>query len=194
MPASSSVGAAQESPDHLETLIVELEFGLEVGAVHEQMQMILVDERGIVLVAPGFRVEVQAENQIGMQSRVYHSRSLADLLGAVEKDLALPAHTLLPHGIVGSGKILRRIFGAGCFQDRAGSASEIIRPEGRHRFVFFPDERDAGAQGLKFGRQHFRHAQSHFPLFDGRSVAQPEPAFLHFGPGASDVAGIERNL
>ena len=61
------MGSAQETLQHLKTLIIENEFRFEIGSVYKKMQVIPVDERWILFVAPGLGIKMQTENNIRTQ-------------------------------------------------------------------------------------------------------------------------------
>src|SRR5436190_23128947 len=158
------------------------------------MQVIAIDEGGIVLIAPGLGVEMQAENKIGPEQRIHAPSPLPYFAAAVEENLAVPAHGLVFERIVRAIEILARVFGSARPENLARDRREIGWAEWRDRFRFIADKRNAGPECSKFRRQQFRHAQGHFAFLHGRGVAQLEPALLHPGPVPANVAGIERDL
>src|SRR2546423_12311688 len=100
------------------------------------MEMVLVRERGIALVAPGFSVEMQTENEIWAQLLVHASGPLANFAGAVKQDLALPSHRLLLERIVRPLKFFRRVFRSARLEHGARSFLEIVGTERRDRLRF----------------------------------------------------------
>src|SRR5436190_16998674 len=158
------------------------------------MQVIAIDEGGIVLIAPGLGIEMQAENKIGPEQGIHAPGPLPYLAASVEKDLTLPAHGLVFERIVRAIEILARVFGSARPENLARDRCEIGRAEWRDRFRFVADKRNAGTERSKFRRQQFRHAQGHLAFLHGRGVAQLEPALLHPGPVTANVAGIERDF
>ena len=78
------ISAAQKAPDHLETLVIQLQFILQIGAIQEQMKMIRIGQCRTVRIAPGFGIEMQAQHEIGMQLRVHEHCPATNLAVAVE--------------------------------------------------------------------------------------------------------------
>ena len=60
------VSAAQKTPDHFETFVIEFQLLCQVGAVHKQVKMIRVGQRRTIWVAPAFSVEMQTKHKVGM--------------------------------------------------------------------------------------------------------------------------------
>ena len=96
--------------------------------------MILVDERGIAFVAPRFRVEMQAEDEVRTQPRINQLCPVPDLAGPVEEDFTLPPDCLLLERVVRSVEILARILRSTRTEQGAGGCLEIIGPEWSHWF------------------------------------------------------------
>ena len=78
------VSAAQQPADHFETFVVKFQFLFQIGTVHEQMQMVVVDQRRIFRIAPPFGVEMQTKHEIGMQPCVYQNGATTNLAVAIE--------------------------------------------------------------------------------------------------------------
>jgi hypothetical protein len=45
---------------HFEADVIELELGRQIRSIHEEVEMVPVDQLGVSLVAPGFGIEMQA--------------------------------------------------------------------------------------------------------------------------------------
>ena len=60
------MGALEKFLKHGEALVGEQDFLVGVSAVEQEMEVGAVDEGGGVRVAPGFGVEVEAEDEIGL--------------------------------------------------------------------------------------------------------------------------------
>ena len=72
--------------------------------------MILIDERRIAFVAPCFRVEMQAENEIGLQPGINEPRPLPNLAVPIKENFALPPNGFLLQRVIRSIEVLTRIF------------------------------------------------------------------------------------
>ncbi len=133
--------------------------------------MVLVRECGIALVAPGFGVEMQAENKIRAQLLVHATCPLANFAGAIKQDLAVPAYRLFLEWIVGPLEFFRRIFRPARLEHRARGFPEIVGTERRDRLRFFAHERNACPEPAQFLGDHPGHLQRHLSFLDGRGVA-----------------------
>ena len=83
------MGALEEFLEQGETLVGEQDFLVGVGTVQQKMEVGAVDENGLVRVAPGFGVEVEAEDEVGLERLVDEVGAGADFGGAVEEAFGL---------------------------------------------------------------------------------------------------------
>ena len=158
------------------------------------MKMVLVAEGRVAFVAPGFGVEMEAENKVRPQHEVYPTRPLPDFAAAIKKNFTLPANGLVFQRIIRAVELLARVFISSSLQDFAGRFPEIFGAIRRDRFGLFPHERNASAERAKFYSEHLGDAQRHLAFLDRRGLARFKPAFFHLRPLATDVARIERDL
>jgi len=173
------VSPLEEFIKQREPLIGEADFFVIISAVEQKVEMGAVDERRIVRVAPSFSVEMQTKDEIGFNRFVDEFGAGADFGGAVKKAFGETE----PGGgrIIGRAEIFRSI-------------QQRIWADRCDRFGRFADERDFCAERFEFRPEKFRDEKCHVALGDRFSVADDEPAFLHFRPVSADVARVDGDV
>ena len=143
------------------------------------MHVVVVDEARMLFVAPLFRVEVEAEDDVRLDGFIHETRPPADFADAVKKPLALLGHGDFCHRVV---FLLEGI--------RSGGA-ELRRAGGGDRARFRACQEDLRAEGFQFRDQKLRDFQRHVALADRRGFSDPKPTLLHLRPTPPEVPGIE---
>ena len=144
--------------------------------------MVFVDQRGFGGVAPGLGIEMQREDEVGLDRVIDEHRAAADLGGAVEKPLAF----------LGDGEGSRLVtFLAEGFD---GQLPKGFRAAAGDRLGAGTGQPNLRAESLQARLEKFRHSERHVPLSDRLGVPDLEPALLHFRPLAADVAGVDRDF
>ena len=138
-----------------------------------------VDKDGMIWVAPSFGVEVEAEDEVGLECAVDEIGAGADFGGAVEQSLG---------GFLDFGG---RCFWAAGF---AGKGEQCRGADGSHGLGIFSHKGNTGAEGFQLWFQKLGDLEAHVALANGCSFADDEPAFFHLRPCAADVAGVDGDL
>lgn len=123
------MSALEEFFEEGEALVCEADFVFGVGSIDEDVEMGAWDEGWFSGVAPACGVEVEAEDEVGLDGVVDEVGAGADLGGAVEELFGKLAEA----GGVFSGGI-------------GGEGAEIARAEGGDGVVGGADEGDGRAQ------------------------------------------------
>ena len=88
-------------------------------------------QRRVVLVAPGFRVEVQAQDNVGTKVRVHAPGAFANLTRPIKENLALPTNGLFLERIIGSIEVISGIIDPFSLKYFAGRCLEIVRSDNK---------------------------------------------------------------
>ena len=135
------------------------------------------DEGGVVGVAPCLGVEVQAEDEVGLNGFIDELGAGADLGGAIEEALGEFAEG---GGIVG-----------GALGSEGG---KVFRAQRGDRFGGAADEGDGGSEVLEKRLEQFRDVKGHVAFGDRLFLTDLEPALLDLRPLAADVAGVDGDV
>src|SRR5205085_11353869 len=111
------------------------------------------------LVAPGFGVEGQAQDDVGTKVRVDSPGAFANFTRPIKENLALPADGLLSRWIVGPMEIFRRVFNSLSLENGARRFPKIVRAIGCDRLRFVADEGDPSAERAQFFGEHLGDEQ-----------------------------------
>lgn len=82
----------------------------------------------------------------------------------------------------------------GCVVGIFDPCAKRFRADGSDGFCGFTDEGNASAKRFKFGFEQLGDVEGHVALAHGVSVANDEPALLHFCPISADVSGINGDV
>ena len=87
----------QQAHQHFQSLIIEQHFLQTEGTIHQQMKMILPGiQRGSRPPPTSCGIEMQADDEVGMQGLIHPVRARPDFGVAVKELFGLPAHRMHP--------------------------------------------------------------------------------------------------
>ena len=145
---------------------------------------------------------METQNEIGTQTRVHSAGALANFAAAIKENFALPADRLFSQRIVGSLKIVRRIFNAFGPKNRACGFLEVFRTIRRDRFRFVAHKRNASVEGTHFersllaledvGYRSFQAAASDLAAMAARPLAALSALTLPPGFSPEELAQLTR--
>src|SRR5258708_28704670 len=124
------------------------------------MQMIVINQGGILGIPPSFCVEMQAKHEVRMEFGVNQNSAAPNLAKAVKENLALPADRLLLFRIVGIQKIGSRLRHAVLDQNFSSEVFEIVGTLPGYRLGSAPDESHHGPDLLQARRDQPGHTHN----------------------------------
>ena len=175
-------GAIEQLDQHFESLIFVFQLLAAPSTREEKMEVIFIHKRWVRRITPPFGIEMQAQNEIGLDLSIHDFGTLANFAGSVKKPLALAFDGLT-----------RGFFAF--FPKRCGSGlTKLGWTHPRDRFGMGACEVNLRSHGLKPGNEKLGDLQRHVPLNNGFGFSDLEPALLDFRPLAADMPGINRDL
>ena len=169
-----------EQFDHqVVALVVVFEFARRVATADQKVEVVEVGQGGAGRVAPRFGVEVEGEHEVRLVAPVDQACPGVDFRGAVKEAFAFGLE---------AGRIDRP---ATLAEGSSGWGAELFRAQAGGGFATRAEEHDFGPAALEFFLEQLGHLKHHVPFNHGLVLADLEPPFLHAGPLAAEVAGVE---
>jgi len=170
------VDALEQAQEEFEALVGAGDFRVGERAADEDVEMVSGRERRMLRVAPGFGVEVEAEDEVRADFLVDFPGAGSDFGGAVEEFFGeFP-------GFFGRG--------AGRFRDESGFGQRFRAPAGEW-FGGVAHQGDPGAEGFEAWFEESGDLQGEVAFGDRLSGGRLEPALLHARPATAEVAGVD---
>ena len=174
------VERAVEQFDHqVVALVVVFEFARGIATADQKVEVIEVGQGGAGRVAPRFGVEVEGEHEVRFVALVDQARPGVDFRGAIKEAFALGLE---------AGRIDRP---ATLAEGGGGGGAELFRAQFGCGFATRAEEHDFGPAALEFFLEQLGHLEHHVPFNHGLVLSDLEPPFLHPGPLAAEVSGVD---